>query len=59
MRQSGELAVCVKCVRQSESESVSSRACVSGVAEQSTLQGKSEENAKKGQWLAKGKERRN
>lgn len=37
----------VKCVRQSESDSVSSRACVSAVAEQSMLQGKSEENALK------------
>lgn len=37
----------VKCVRQSESDSVSSRACVSAVAEQSALQGKSEENALK------------
>lgn len=37
----------VKCVRQSESDSVSSRACVSAVAEQYALQGKSEENALK------------
>lgn len=48
-REAGGLCerLCVKCVRQSESDSASSRACVSGVAEQSALQGKSEENALK------------